>query len=308
MRYLIIGNGKTAYHMRFYLNILGYEVLNWHYRPALLKLARISETTDSNPSSKLIDAESPQIPSDPQSLRLFYDRCDRILLLIRDAAIDSFLTQYPFLRTSKTIHFSGALQVEGISNLHPLISFSEDLFAPEFYPQIPFALFSKKAVGVAKNTETSNTTIDESNLLAEWLPGFTNPWFVIPFEQKSLYHGLCVAGGNLMVLLWQAVGREFSQHFQIDESILFPYLKSITANLLTHWNQALTGPIARRDEITLNKNYVSLKETPLKPIFEAHVTSAWPEFAQKHFHTSLDQPHQSKKPTINTSFIRDIEL
>ncbi len=86
-----------------------------------------------------------------------------------------------------------------------------------------------------------------------------------------------------MVLLWQLVGTEFKKNFNFETESLLPYLKSVTHNLEVNWELALTGPIARKDENSLYKNYLSLCETPLKNIFEAHVSVAWPEFAEKYF-------------------------
>lgn len=237
MTYLIIGNGRTARHMTHYLWLLGHQTKHWHYR------------------------ESNQTP-----LESLVSQCDRTLLLIKDSAIESFLRDFPFLRSSKTVHFSGAIDVLGIGNVHPLISFSHELFNLEFYQQIPFAIFT-----------------DEAANLEHLLPGLNNPSFVLPKKSKGLYHGLCVASGNLTVLLWQLVGQVFKDQLNVPHERLIPYLESIAQNLKTHWAKALTGPIARRDEITLSKNSEALRETPLNDIFEAHVRTAWPEFAEKHF-------------------------
>lgn len=248
--YLIVGLSRTAKHMAFYLRHLGHSVNQWHYR-------------------KTPECEKSGVSSDPQELKRLSEAADGVLLLIKDGALVEFLQTHPFLRQQKTVHFSGALQIEGVRNVHPLISFSIDLFEPEFYPQIPFALFTEE------NSEVQLTDV---------LPGVPNPFFKLNPQEKSLYHGLCVASGNLMVLLWQAVGREFQKHFYANpQPLLAPYLDSITRNLKTNWDQALTGPIARKDETTLNKNYVALKNTELREIFEAHVQRAWPTFAETHF-------------------------
>lgn len=236
-KYLIIGHGRTARHMHFYLTQLGHSAEPWHYK---------THSTDQ--------------------LHLLANQCDRILILIKDSALQDFVDQHPFLKCPKTVHFSGALEVKGVANVHPLISFSHDLFDLHFYKQIPFAIFG-----------------DQEQSLATLLPGLPNPSFFIPNQQKALYHGLCVASGNFTVLLWQSIGETFQSHLGISSNQLRPYLQSVTSNLLSHWENALTGPIARRDSKTLLKNYLALKETPLIGIFEAHVRVAWPEFATEHF-------------------------
>jgi predicted short-subunit dehydrogenase-like oxidoreductase (DUF2520 family) len=223
--------------MHFYLRQLGHSVKLWHYK------------ADSAEQLKVLAYES-----------------NRILLLIKDSVIEEFIATYPFLKTPHTVHFSGALDVHGIQNVHPLISFSHELFDLEFYREIPFAIFD-----------------DEVSSLTALLPGLANPSFTIPKAQKALYHGLCVASGNFTVLLWQLVGKTFLEQLGVSNNQLAPYLESVTKNLKQQWESALTGPIARHDSKTLLKNYNALKETPLKGIFEAHVRNAWPEFGSEYF-------------------------
>jgi len=247
LQFLIIGNGRASKHMGYYLNQLQHQVTHWHHRN---------------------DLNIPTIETSPEKLKEFAHKNDRILLLIKDSAIASFLDQYPFLRTTKTIHFSGSLEITGIANVHPLVSFGNNFFDINFYEQIPFAHFDSP-----------------SQSLSDTLPGLPNPSFYIPRTAKSLYHALCVASGNLTVLLWHLVALEFKKKFSIEEDYLKPYLESVFLNLKTNWDQALTGPIARRDELTLSKNYSALQDTVLKEIFMAHTKLAWPEFALKYFNS-----------------------
>ncbi len=244
-KYLIIGNGRTAKHIGYYLKQLEHSVTYWHYK------------NDSNANYSL---------NPPETLQDLSNKNDTVLLLIKDSAIEDFITRYSFLRTAKTIHFSGSLDISGVSNVHPLISFGPDLFPADFYQRIPFAQFD--------SSEKS---------LQDFLPDLPNPSFYIPKSSKALYHGLCVASGNLTVLLWQMVARELNKNLNLNNNYLKPFLESVTMNLNTHWDSALTGPIARRDEATLIKNYQALSETSLNEIFKAHIQIAWPEFAHKHF-------------------------
>lgn len=242
-QFLIIGNGRAAKHMRHYLTLNGHYIHQWHY-----KWSTENSASDLN-----------------QDLLQLFNKSDYCLLLIKDSEINGFLTQYPQLRNSKTLHFSGSMEIKGIGNIHPLISFSEPLYDIAFYQNIPFAQF--------ENPQAQ---------LSDFISGISNPCFYISKDQKTLYHGLCVASGNLTVLLWQMVGQMFSDHFHLSHEILKPYLESICQNLTTHWTHALTGPIARKDELTLLKNYEALKNSPLCPILEAHIQSAWPDFYLKH--------------------------
>lgn len=249
-KYLIIGNGRTAKHIGYYLKQLEHSVTYWHYK------------NNSNANTALHTIEA---------LQDLNDKNDKVLLLIKDSAIENFITRHSFLRTPKTIHFSGSLDIAGISNVHPLISFGPDLFPVHFYQRIPFAQF-----------DSSEKTLND------FLPGLPNPSFYIPKSSKALYHGLCVASGNLTVLLWQMVAGELKKSLNLNNDYLKPFLESVTMNLNTHWETALTGPIARRDEATLIKNYQALSETPLNEILKAHIKIAWPEFAHKHFNSNLN--------------------
>lgn len=263
---LIIGNGRAAKHIHFYLTQLHFDIRHWHSKDLNPRSISFPSTSDKELQQKM------------EELRSLHETSHHTLLLIKDSAIEEFLIRYPFLRTSKTLHFSGSLDIPGVANIHPLISFGDDLFEPDFYPQIPFAHFDSS-----------------SHQLTDYLPGLPNPSFYIPKNAKALYHGLCVASGNLTVLLWQAALEEFKKNFAIHDQILMPYLESITLNLKTNWNKALTGPIARRDEITLEKNFEALKNTNLNEIFTAHIKLAWPEFASKYFSSNVGSPIKTQE-------------
>lgn len=251
-KFLIIGNGRAAKHIGYYLKQLGHIVTHWHYK-------NVPSQTDY-----LYSADS---------LQELSNKNDKVLLLIKDAAIIDFITNYSFLKNPNTIHFSGSLEVAGISNVHPLISFGHDLFPTDFYHRIPFAQFEAP-----------------EKSLEDFLPGISNPSFYIPKNAKSLYHGLCVASGNLTVLLWQMVADQLKKNWDLNNDYLKPFLESVTSNLQTHWETALTGPMARRDEATLIKNYQALQNTPLNEILKAHIKIAWPEFADQHFTPNNNKP------------------
>lgn len=185
------------------------------------------------------------------------ERCvmasQRILLLISDAALTPFLHQYPILSNKMVIHFSGALNIQNAYTAHPLTSFSEELFDLERYQKIPFFL----EIG--------------SPDLTELLPGLSNPQFCIPAELKSLYHSLCVISGNFTTLLWQKFFKELEQTFNVPKEAALPYLEIITRNLQINHQNALTGPLARGDFITMQKNLEALGNDPIAKIYRAFI-------------------------------------
>lgn len=107
--YTIIGNGRTARHMKFYLQSQNVRVHSWNRK------------------------ENSQ-----DDLNRFVRACDTVLVLIKDAEIKNFVDSHPILKEKTLVHFSGALVIPGIVGLHPLMTFSERLYGIDFYKKIPF--------------------------------------------------------------------------------------------------------------------------------------------------------------------------
>ena len=134
------------------------------------------------------------------------------------------------------VHFSGALVIPGLLDAHPLMTFAEDLYDLQTYRSMAFV-----------------TSSDETEIL----PGFKNHFYKISKEQKPLYHALCVASGNFTTLLWQKMKSGLGE-MGIPFEAAHPYLQQITKNLISNPDAALTGPIARKDFVTLKKNEQAL--------------------------------------------------
>ncbi len=105
--YLIVGNGKLAKHLRFFLQSQNIRVQTW---------ARKTHT--------------------PQQLQDLYKTLDYTLICISDSALPTFITENS-LALEKCIHFSGALHVPGALSYHPLMTFSDNLYPLDFYTTIP---------------------------------------------------------------------------------------------------------------------------------------------------------------------------
>lgn len=107
--YTIIGNGRTARHMKFYLQSQNVRVHSWNRK----------ENT-------------------AEDLSRFIKACDTVLVLIKDSEIKKFVDEHPELQQKTLVHFSGALVLSGIVGLHPLMTFSDKLYNLDFYKKIPF--------------------------------------------------------------------------------------------------------------------------------------------------------------------------
>ncbi|MCZ6508751.1 MAG: DUF2520 domain-containing protein, partial [Acidobacteria bacterium] len=114
----------------------------------------------------------------------------------------------------------------------------------------------------------------------ELLPGLGNPSVAIPAADKPLYHALCVAAGNLTTLLWQRFFAELEGRWGIDPELVAPYLRQTAANLQSADRQrALTGPIARADRETIDRNVEALDAAhldDLAQIYRVFVDSTQP--------------------------------
>ncbi len=177
------------------------------------------------------------------NLNNLIDSADTVFLLITDGSIIKFIKKYPKIKEKTLIHFSGALNIKDVYGFHPLMSFKEKLYTLEEYREISFI-----------GTEKLQT-------FRKLLPVLKNSYYQIKEEQKAYYHSLCVIGGNFSSILWEKVFRDFRQELKIPDSALKPYLKMIFNNILDNPTDSLTGPIKRRDKITIKKNKKSLNRT-----------------------------------------------
>lgn len=175
-----------------------------------------------------------------------------VLLAISDGALEDFFkTHRSQAPQAQWIHFSGASQIEGLISTHPLMSFGPELYSLDHYKKIHFVL-----------TGTSD--------LKTLFPFWSNSFSVLPAEKKALYHSLCVLGGTLPVLLWQKMSEGFKDLGLSSEAGDF-YLQTVLKNYLQHREKALTGPLARKDLVTIQKNLASLEKDSYQKIYSAFV-------------------------------------
>jgi predicted short-subunit dehydrogenase-like oxidoreductase (DUF2520 family) len=230
--YAILGGGRLARHMRHYLSLLNLPCSSW--------------TRDA------ADQLNTHALSDPaRRLRATIQPATHVLLLVSDDAIGDVLRRYSFLHEKTLVHCSGALSIPGVAGAHPLMTFSHELYALERYRQIPFM-------------------VDRGHAFKRLLPGLPNPHFAISLEDKPRYHALCVMAGNFSQLLWQATAERFSG-MELPVETLFPYLQQSLDNFIRHPESALTGPLSRGDQRTIERNLQSLGGDSLQPVYQAFV-------------------------------------
>lgn len=231
VHYLIIGSGRVARHLGHYFNSLNINYDSWDRS------------------------------QDPLAIHAKIAKATHVLLGIRDGAIEAFYQKYLQGLDKTVIHFSGALEVEGVNGAHPLMTFGESLYETEFYQKIHFV-------------------ITGPNSLSELLPGLPNPYSSVRAEDKAKYHALCVMGGNFVTLLIAKMLQEFTL-LEIPKEAAHLYLEKVLENTLSNPETALTGPLVRRDVQTVESNLRALKQDSYDEIYRAFLKVYWPTYPGK---------------------------
>lgn len=219
---LLIGDGRLATHMRSYLSqTLGSSSLaTWSRR----------KNSSAELSERLSEASI-------------------IALAISDSALRSFFEKHSVVAPQVPwVHFSGALEIEGMTSLHPLMTFGPSLYSLDEYRALNFV-----TTGEPKWPQA--------------LP-LINSLFEINPEEKSRYHALCVLGGNFSTMLWQKTQFEF-QRLGLPPDILRSYAERGLQNVFANPQTALTGPLARKDLHTQEKNIASLEGDAFQKVYRA---------------------------------------
>ncbi len=181
--------------------------------------------------------------------------CTHVLLAISDSALSDFYLSYHSLAPSNArwIHFSGAHNFENLIAAHPLMSFGPELYDLEVYKKIHFSLTGVKSI-------------------YEIFPFLENSYSILPMEKKSLYHSLCVLGGNMPILLWEKMNAELNK-MGIPATATDIYLEIVLKNYLQYRDKALTGPLKRKDLTTIKNNLSALENDHYQKIYSAFAES-----------------------------------
>jgi len=218
-KYTIVGDGKVAKHFACYFDRLGIEYRCWNRRSSIQYLKQSVNSTNI------------------------------VLLLIADDAIESFVQTNPFLMNKILVHFSGSLNSQQIIGCHPLMTFSNDLYALSVYEKIPFIC-------------------DTNGAFSSLFPQMNNPSFNIDQANKAHYHAMCVMAGNFTQTLMRECAKQLSQIHGLPDDIMFPYLLQNCQNFVADPNNSSTGPLARGDFATINKHIEALKNNDLAGIYK----------------------------------------
>ena len=231
--YAIVGGGRLARHFSEYFRLLEIPHTRWtrDHRSAFNSFATADAT---------------------QRLQATVRDADRVLLLVSDNSIVAVLRQYPFLHEKQLIHCSGSLSIPGVAGAHPLMTFADKLYPLETYSGVPFVL--------------------ETGFSFEHLfPDLPNAHFVVSARDKSRYHAMCVMAGNFCQVLWKGIADRFERELELPATALHPYLARVAENFIASPHSALTGPLARGDVKTIERNLDSLAGDPLQDLYAAFI-------------------------------------
>lgn len=182
------------------------------------------------------------------------ENCKKIFILIKDSELEKFIRRRnSFLKSRVLFHFSGSIDLDRAFSLHPLMPLSARTLTLEQYRGIPFAL----GAGVPP--------------LKDLVPEFSNPYFRVEKAKKTLYHALCVMGGNLPLILWQKAMKGLCGEFKIPEKHIRAYFRASLDNFEHDQAGCLSGPLQRKDMKTVRANLKALKGDPFRRVYSAFV-------------------------------------
>jgi hypothetical protein len=227
---ILIGQGKLARHLHHYLHLI--TVPHKHFDDA-------RDLAEPDLYRKIREVNAIWILTSDQSI-------EPVMNELKSEMIKQDINPSAYT----WIHSSAATTIAGMHTFHPLMTFSEDLYTLEQYQAIPFALISPDAKTLSLKFPLPNTT------------------FTIPVEQAPFYHATAVMMSNLPILLWSLTSAEAKKKLSLDPQVFNPILNQTLENFLKNGDAALTGPIARNDIATIEKNLSAISNTPLSKIYE----------------------------------------
>ena len=189
---------------------------------------------------------------DAAALATHLEHVDQIFLAISDDSLDAFHDENLTYFAGPVYHFSGCHLSPRMRSCHPLMTFGTTLYEPELYRAITLVLESEDTAGPALFSD------------------FPNPIARIPSQSKPLYHALCVMSCNFPQIIWKNTVAQFEQ-LGISADSLSALLSVTVENSLNTPGGSITGPLARNDVVTIEKNIESLQSDSEKALYRSFV-------------------------------------
>lgn len=227
---------------------------------------------------------------------------DILLITVSDRAIGSVAHDLalPALAGRIVLHTSGATDISVldsarraglyVGSIHPLFSFGR------------VDLTQDDISGTYYAIDGDTTAVAAAKTIALALGGIP---FTLPADKRTLYHASAVCASNYLVTLLLTAARQLTCCGLTQENALralLPLAQGTLENLSRAGSQALTGPIARGDTITVDKHLHTLGEnTPELLDFYRQLGKLTADIAEENGHLSADA-----KTIIHQLLRRDI--
>ena len=189
---------------------------------------------------------------DADALPSRLESTDMVFLAISDDSLEDFFETNLKYFTGPVYHFSGCHQSSGMRSCHPLMTFGTELYTAERYRALTLVLEAE---------DTQGPSLFEA---------FPNPVCSIPADRKPLYHALCVMSCNFPQIIWRDTVKQFEQ-LGIAADSLSALLSVTVENALTIPGGSVTGPLARHDTLTIEKNMQSLGSDAERELYQSFV-------------------------------------
>lgn len=166
-----------------------------------------------------------------------------VLLAVPDRAVPSLAAAFP----GRCVHLAGSLHLEGVPCAHPLTSFDGQA---RDWRGTPLAL-----------------TGPVPDLVRRAFGDLGFAAFDLPASLKPLYHAAAVLTSGHAASLW--LGAEAllrAQGVALPGRGLLPLAEATLRNVANHGAAGRTGPFARRDEATIDRDAQALPE-PWRELF-----------------------------------------
>lgn len=313
-KYLIIGNGRLARHLRHYFDLLKIKtVSHWDRSQPLPRLRELAVGATHILLAIKDDAIEPFIDEHLADVAV----CEHVKALNAayaglqedisaaslkkfNAAVDFFLEHHD--RPSSRKHMAQAARVAetleetgntGMRRLNEKlevlkkglrknikIHFSGSLVTRKAYGAHPLTTFGPDLYTLEKYLAIPFVVDERAPPFRELFPNLHNPNVRLAEKQKAKYHALCVMAGNFSCLLWQRLFDGLADEFDIPPHTADVYLRQQAENLFGDYKKALTGPLSRGDAATISRNLKALDGDPFKEIYEAFV-EAYPSISKQ---------------------------
>ncbi len=254
MKIGFLGAGKVARAFGAYLQIKGKDVVGYASR----------SQTSAEDAARLTGTQAFGRGED------LLDHVDILFITTGDRAIEKasdLLAKSIQSASGKVVaHMSGAmtsdhlksLSAKGahVASLHPLQAFADQ---EEALKQLPQTVFSIEGDAPA------------THMLAGLLSDTGNRHFSIAKDQKDAYHMTACMVSNYLVTLIDAgleVFEDIGIERQLGYAALYPLIAGTVENLrYLDTKDALTGPIARGDDLTVKKHLQALKAPDIEALY-----------------------------------------